>query len=142
VSRDGDAAHDDGQVLLLTLFLAVVLLLLVTVVVDASAAFLARRALAGDADGAALAAAQSVDLDAYYAGTSTRDLPLGDVAATVDDYLRAIPGTDADDVRLTGGGTAVTVTLRRHLALPLAFPGYGAGMDVTATATARLPLRP
>jgi Flp pilus assembly protein TadG len=138
----GRTRHDDGgQVLVLTLFLAVVLLLLVTVVVDASAAFLARRALAGDADGAALAAAQSVDLTAYYRGGRQDTLPLGDVAATVEDYAATV-GADADDVRLTDGGTTVTVTLHRHLALPLAFPGYGAGLDVTATATARLPLRP
>ena len=134
--------EDDGQVLVLTLFLAVVLLLFVTVVVDTSAAFLGRRALAGDADGAALAAAQSVDLDAYYAGATTTDLPLAGVSEAVTGYVANLPDTAVDDVHLDDGGTTVTVTLRRHLALPLAFPGYGAGVDITATATARLPVRP
>jgi uncharacterized membrane protein len=134
---------EDGQVLVLTLFLAVVLLLFVTVVVDTSAAFLGRRSLAGDADGAALVAAQSVDLDAYYAGQATTDLPLAGVNDTVDRYVAGLPTpTDVDDVHLDAAGTTVTVTLRRHLALPLAFPGYGAGVDLTATATARLPRRP
>jgi uncharacterized membrane protein len=134
--------EEDGQVLVLTLFLAVVLLLFVTVVVDTSAAFLGRRALAGDADAAALAAAQSVDLDAYYAGRATADLPLAGVSDAVTGYVASLPDTEVDDVHLDDGGTTVTVTLRRHLALPLAFPGYGAGVDLTATATARLPVRP
>jgi hypothetical protein len=40
------------------------------------------------------------------------------------------------------GGTAVNVRLQRHLDLPLSPPGYEDGVDVTAEATARLPLRP
>ena len=67
---------DGGQLLLLTAFLAVVLVLLVAVVVDASAAFLLRRSLASQADGAALAAAQRVDLGAYYASDGGDVLPL------------------------------------------------------------------
>lgn len=133
---------EDGQVLVLTAFLAFVLVLLVAVVVDASAAFLARRGLASQADGAALAAAQSLDLEAFYAGADPGALPLGDVDQVVRDYVAAhFPGTDVVEVSLSGGGTAVTVTLRRRLALPLAPPGYAEGIDVTAEATARLPAR-
>jgi Flp pilus assembly protein TadG len=132
---------DDGQLLLLTMFFALVLVLLVAVVVDTSAAFLARRSLAGAADGAALAAAQSVDLRAYYAGAGGPDLPLAGVEDVVDAYVRDnLAGTEVVAVDLVDRGTAVTVTLGRHLALPLAFPGYAAGLDVTATATARLPV--
>ena len=133
---------DDGQLLILTAFLGVVLVLLVAVVVDVSAAFLARRNLASQADGAALAAAQSLDLATYYAGTGTGDLPLGDVGATVNDYVsRNFPGTVVEDVDLTDGGRAVTVTLRRHVDLPLSPPGFEGGIDVTAGATARLRVR-
>jgi uncharacterized membrane protein len=130
---------DGGQLLVLTAFFAAVLVLLTAVVVDASAAFLARRGLAGAADGAALAAAQSVDLTAFYAGRGGGLLPLGDAEATVDGYVAAYPGTEV--VAVDTDGTTVTVTLRRHLALPLAPPGYGDGVEITATASARLPLR-
>ncbi|HEV2890564.1 MAG TPA: pilus assembly protein TadG-related protein [Frankiaceae bacterium] len=133
---------EDGQLLVLTAFLGVVLILLVAVVVDVSAAFLARRNLSSQADGAALAAAQSLDLDAYYAGEGGDLLPLGDVDEAVRDYVAAnFPGTTVEDVDLVDGGTAVSVTLSTHLDLPLSPPGFEGGIDVTAGATARLPLR-
>lgn len=133
---------EDGQLLILTAFLGVVLILLVAVVVDASAAFLARRGLASQADGAALAAAQRVDLAAFYKTDGTGDLPLGDVDEVVRDYVAAnFPDTTVEDVTLTDGARAVTVTLRRHVDLPLSPPGFEGGIDVTADATARLPVR-
>lgn len=132
---------DDGQLLILVTFFGVVLVLLVAVVVDVSATFLARRSLTSAADGAALAAAQSVDVAAFYAGTG-EVLPLGDVERAVDDYVSTnVPDTDVVAVVLVDGGTAVSVTLRRHVPLPLSPPGYENGVDVTAAATARLPLR-
>jgi uncharacterized membrane protein len=134
---------DDGQLLILIAFFAVVLVFFVAVVVDVSAAFLARRGLASQADGAALAAAQSVDLPAFYNGDGGDLLPLGDVQAAVDAYVtRNFPDTEVVAVDLVDAGTAVSVTLRRHLALPLSPPGYEDGIDVTADATARLALRP
>jgi uncharacterized membrane protein len=140
----GRPRGDDGQLLILIAFFGVVLILFVAVVVDVSAAFLLRRGLASQADGAALAAAQSIDLDAFYSGNVTGDLlPLGDVDDTVDDYVaKNFPETEVVSVDLVDGGTAVHVTLRRHLDLPLSPPGYEEGVDVTAEATARLPLRP
>lgn len=133
---------EDGQVLVLTAFLGVVLILLVAVVVDVSAAFLARRNLASQADGAALAAAQSVDFDAYYREGGGDLLPLAGVGDVVRDYVAAnFPGTVVEDVDLADGGTAVSVTLRTHVDLPLSPPGFEGGIDVTAAATARLPVR-
>lgn len=125
--------------LVLTAFFVAVLVLLVAVVVDASAAFLARRGLAGTADGAALAAAQAVDLTAFYGGSGGDLLPLGDVERAVADYVTD-PATEVVAVDVENG-TTVVVTLRRHVALPLSPPGYGGGIDVTARARARLPLR-
>jgi uncharacterized membrane protein len=125
--------------LVLTAFFVAVLFLLVAVVVDASAAFLARRSLAATADGAALAAAQSVDLAAFYDGAHGDLLPLGDVATTVDAYVTD-PAAEVVGVEVENG-TTVVVTLRRHLALPLSPPGYGDGVEITAQARARLPLR-
>ena len=131
MSRD-----DDGSVLLLTVFLGLVAILATAVVVDASAAFLARRNLASQADGAALHAAQEVDLDAFYAGEGDL-LPLADAEETVEEYVAAhFPGTSVAAV--TTDGTTVTVVLERHLDLPLAPPGYAGGVTVTADATARL----
>jgi uncharacterized membrane protein len=128
-------ARDDGTVLLLTLFLGLVLVLATAVVVDASAAFLARRSLAGQADGAALAAAQQVDLTAFYRGDGDL-LPLADAQETVDEYVSDnFPGTTVAAV--STDGTTVTVVLARPLPLPLAPPGYAA-VTITAEATARL----
>jgi Flp pilus assembly protein TadG len=135
-------AGEDGQLLILTAFLGVVLILLVAVVVDVSAAFLARRGLASQADGAALAAAQSVDLPAFYRGEGGDLLPLADADDVVRDYVAAnFPDTEIAAVDLVNGGTAVAVTLRRHVDLPLSPPGWEGGIDVTAGATARLPVR-
>lgn len=126
---------DRGTVLLLTVFLGLVLVLLTVVVTDASAAFLARRSLASQADGAALAAAQEVDLAAFYAGSGDV-LPLAGARDVVDAYVAAhFPDTAVAAVDTDG--TTVTVTLRRPLRLPLALPGWGDG-TVTASATARL----
>lgn len=128
--------RDDGTVLLLTIFLGLVLVLATVVVVDASAAFLARRTLASQADGAALAAAQEVDLGAFYAGSGDL-LPLADPTDTVTAYVTEhFPGTRVTDVETDG--TTVTVTLERPLRLPLALPGWSNDATVTATATARL----
>lgn len=127
---------EDGTVLLLTTFLGIVLVLGVVVVVDASAAFLARRGLAGAADGAALSAAQHVDWDAYYAGSGDL-LPLAGAEAAVTAYVDAhYPGTTVAAVETDG--TTVTVSLERPLRPPLAPPGFARDLTVTAAATARL----
>lgn len=131
MSRD-----DRGTVLLLTLILGLVLILATVVVVDASAAFLARRSLSSQADGAALHAAQSVDYAAFYAGDGDL-LPLADVERAAEEYVAThFPGTFVSGV--TSDGHTVTVTLHKPLRLPLAPPGHAGTVTVTATATARL----
>jgi uncharacterized membrane protein len=131
----GRLKGDDGTILLLTLGYVVVVLALVAVVVDVSAVFLARRALAADCDGAALAAAQSVDTDMLYRqGSPTPELPL----ARVQDAVAGYPV--GDGVQLSAGlsnGSDVTVSGRRTVQLPLVrFLGLGS-VDVVASATAR-----
>ena len=125
MSRDA-GEPETGSVLLLVLGCAVVAMLLLAVVVDASKLFLTRRALAGAADGAALAAAQAVDLPAVYAGATTGEaLPLD--PATVDEavgrYL-AVVGTSGGlhelaVVSVEATGETVTVTLSARVRLPL-----------------------
>ena len=128
-------AGDDGTIMLLTLGYVVVVLALVAVVVDVSSVYLARRALAADCDGAALAAAQSVDTDAIYRqGSPTTELPLSRVEAAVAGY------PTADGVQLAAAldaGDDVVVTGRRTLQLPLIrFLGVGS-VQVVASARAQ-----
>lgn len=151
LSRD-----ERGTVLLLICLYAMVAAAMVVVAVDVSAVFLARRSLASTADGAALAAAQSVDRASFYAaGGADTELPLSSAAAAraVDDYLRETGATsDYPDLRASAGvssdGRTVTVRLTRTVALPML--GWSARLSerfpdgsvaVTADANARAPVR-
>lgn len=112
--------------MLLTVGFVVVALVAIGVVTDVSAAFLQRRSLAALADSAALAGAQVVDLDAYYAGVPDGEpLPLDRGAARqrVLDHLRragawsAFPGLVVEVA--ASDGAVVTVRLRADLRPPL-----------------------
>lgn len=99
----------DGTILLLSLGFCVIAVMLVLAVTDASAVFLARRDLAAAVDGAALAAAQQVDVGRVYAGGAARgDLPLdaAQVRAVIAAYRdRTYPAADYPGLRLDGGTT-------------------------------------
>lgn len=133
--------------------------LLVVAAVDVSVAFLARRQLAGLADGAALAGAQALDRPAFYTGGAagaTLPVAADGVQAAVTGYLTAsgeaqrMPGLTVELAPPAGG--TVTLTLRRPVRLPflgvLRFAGAGAGgvadgaLTVAVTASARSPLVP
>ena len=137
-------AGDTGTVLVLVLGFAGILVALVAVVVDVSAVVLAKRAVASAADGAALSAAQAVDLDALYAGGLGEQVPLSladarrRVAAYEAQARRAQPGLVLG-VRLDGRTAVVTGT--RSVRLPMRFPG-SAAVRVTAVARARAPVAP
>lgn len=90
---------DQGSILVLSLGFIVICILALAVVVDASSVFLARRALQAQADAAALAGAQAIDLGAYYAeGASSRiRLDAAGIRAAVERHVRRDPG----DGRLT-----------------------------------------
>ena len=92
--------QDEGSILVLSLGFIVICILALAVVVDASTVFMARRALQSQADGAALAGAQAIDLATYYAeGASARiRLDGAGVRAAVERHVRRDPG----DGRLTG----------------------------------------
>jgi hypothetical protein len=106
VSRGG---RDDGSILVLSLGFIVVCILALAVVVDASTVFLARRALQSQADAAALAGAQAIDLGAYYAdGAASRiRLDPAGIRAAVERHVRR----DQGDGRLTA------VSLREDVVL-------------------------
>lgn len=101
--------HDEGSILVLSLGFIVICILALAVVVDASSVFLARRALQAQADAAALAGAQAIDLDAYYAAGAASRIRLdpSGIRAAVERHVRRDPG----QARLT------SVTLRDEVVL-------------------------
>ena len=114
-----------GSVLILGIGMIVVGLLAVTVTVDVSAAFLQRRALMSMGDSAALAGAQSIDLDSYYANgasVGTRLSPAA-VSAAVRRHIGLARGASELTVE---GITTDGVTVRVRLSEPLQLPFFGA----------------
>ena len=93
-TADRGARGERGSVLLLGIGLLGVCLLAVAVVIDAGAAFQQRQALLAVADGASLAGAQALDLDAYYAQGATQGTALHppSLQAAVHAYMRAHGG--------------------------------------------------
>jgi Flp pilus assembly protein TadG len=131
-------ADDRGSVLLLGICWIVVCLLALAVMTDVTAAFLQRRQLMAIADAAALAGAQAIDLDAYYAQgaqTGTRLTPAQVVAASRSHALTTgdVPGMSVDSIVSDG------VTVRVALSAPLRLPFFDSLRDETVrvAATAR-----
>jgi len=102
-------ASDDGSILVLSLGFIVICILALAVVVDASTVFLARRALQSQADAAALAGAQAIDVDAYYSGGADARIRLDParIRATVERHVRRDPGD----------GRLAAVSLRNDIVL-------------------------
>jgi Flp pilus assembly protein TadG len=143
--REGDS----GQLLLLVLAYFTIACALVGVAVDASAYFLAQRSLSATADGAALAAAQSVDERSVYGsdrGLAALPLSATGVGRSVQRYL-----VDDDayarfpDLVPASSTDGVTVTVRLRVSVPLPFSGAFLRLrgpaDLAVTADARAPLR-
>lgn len=148
-------ADDRGSIVPLILGFAVLLLLLITVIAGASRLFLVERALSAAADGAASAAAESLDESAYYArrgvGGPVR-LSESHVTSTVQQYvdeagLRSRFDSLTISPELSVDGTTVTVTARAYVRLPLvnALTSGAAGQQgypVEVSASARTPVAP
>lgn len=137
---------DDGTILVLLLGFTAVLLLMVAVVVNVSAVILAKRGLVAAADGAAVAAAQELDLpELYEQGLGSGRIPLdpGQVATRVELYERqsAQDGVDlAGDV--SADGTTAIVRGVRMVDLPFGRILGFAPVRVEAEARARAPTLP
>lgn len=133
---------DDGTVLLLLVGFAVVLMALVAVVVDVSAVLLARRGVASAADGAAVAAAQSLDEASFYSGGVGTRVPLstGAVAAVAQQYAAASGQAGLQLAGTVEGGTTAVVRAQRVVRLPLTGWLVQRSVTVTAVARARSPL--
>ncbi len=141
----GDPRDDTGSVVLLGIVLVAVCLLALAVVVDVSSLFVQRRNLAAIADAAALAGAQAIDLDAYYAHGASRATTLdpSGVARVVRANVVAVASTDRlrgirlDEVR--SDGESVSIRLSAPVTVP--FLGSLIGERAAVEARARLDYR-
>lgn len=139
--RDPEA----GSTLMLGIGLVGVCLLALAIATDAGNAFLQHRLLFAMADAAALAGAQSIDLQQYYAngaGQGTR-LDSATVVARAREHVQReqetlnIPGLKIDSVR--SNGTDVVVELSAPVRL--AFVSLVGDDTIRVSSTARLDFR-
>ena len=142
----GGQHGEQGTVLVLVIGFAMLLALMVGVVVNVSAAALARRAVAGAADGAAVAAAQALDVDALYRdGLAGDRLPLSPAGArqAVAAYGAQVAATQPWlRLSVTVQGRTASVVAVRDVALPFGRLVGLRPLRVEATARARAPLSP
>lgn len=147
--RRGDA----GSVTLLSIAFGALALLLMTAVVSATAVHLEHKRLVALADELALAAADAIDVDAFYRGEAPLPVPGGVVPLTdaqvrraVEQHLDAHPGAGADlrGLRVVGAGTddgrTATVTVAALARPPLVSSvtaPWSDGIVLTATSSAR-----
>jgi Flp pilus assembly protein TadG len=143
--------NDEGQLMLLVLVYTLIAAAVVTVVVNTSTAFLHRRSLVAAVDGAALAAASSLDEQRFYDAGAGTALPLTSTGAAeaVRRYAAdaglagrfggfAVAGVSTD-------GVTVTVTFTATAPMPfvnLVSAGYAGGAPISATASATAPYAP
>ena len=133
---------EQGQVTVMIVGFMLILLGMVAVVVDASAAYLQRSGLDTVADGAALAGAEALDLQAGY------EQGLGDLRLSrqlVDDAVRTYLDQTGARSRFPGlgysvsvAGNEVVVHVTAPLDLPLRVPDAAGSATITATGSAVL----
>ena len=137
------ARDETGSTLLLTIFFGVLSLALVLVVVAATSLYLDRKRLFTLADGAALAAAESFDLESVRPDADGRVSPVlesADVRAAADAFIDAAPPGSLDSVTVeraeTLDGRSATVSLSCYWSPPLlsVFLPDGVRIDVTSVA--------
>jgi hypothetical protein len=147
-------------VLLLTLLYTLIAFSLINVVVDVTAVHLARTQLLDAADGAALDAADGIDVPATYGEADSPDAASPDgqhlvlTDATVRQQAEAYlvtyqPPSRLDAVAVAAGtgssdGLSATVVLTGRVRLPIAgavVAGWSDGIVVTVTSTAKAPVR-
>lgn len=136
------SAGDDGTILVLTLGFVAILLLMVGVVVNVSAVVLAKRGVASAADGAAVSAAQALDVGALYERGLGERIPLSvaDASTRVQAYAAdARAGQPGLQLALRLEGDTAVVEGVRVVRPP--FPVLGTGpVTVRAVARARAPV--
>jgi hypothetical protein len=146
-------AVDRGSSTPFVLLCFLIVLLVVAGTTATSSAFLARRDLQADCDGAALAAVNGLEPAGFYgARTMPTAVPLAEAAANqaVQVYAAALPagpattftvGVEAADA---GAGSGPVVSVRCERIVPLALGrlvGVPDGVDLTALSSAAAPIR-
>lgn len=126
--------REDGQITVMSIGFFLVIALLGVVVINASQAFLERRELDNLADGAALAAADGLDEDAFYLSGEVS----ADTATARDRVAKYLAGSDAQITAIRTTDGSITVVLRRTIDLALAPPGFPAQATITTEATSQL----
>jgi hypothetical protein len=114
-------------------------------VVDVSAVVLAKRGVAGSADGAAVSAAQALDLEALYRDGLKDQLPLdpAEASSRVAAYeAQAVIGQPELRLSVRVDGRTAVVTATRTVPLPFPVPGSPWTVDVESVARARAPALP
>lgn len=153
--RSTTRAADDGQITILALGFALIAFVLVAVVADAAAVHLARTQLTDVAEAAALDSADALADIAYrdgIKGAQGSAVPVTDdtVREQAERYLATYePTSRLEAVRMlpgtgTADGQSATVTLAGRARLPIAafvVASWNGGITVTATVTARSPVR-
>lgn len=145
--RLSELPGDAGSTLILTLFFGLLALLLILTLTAATSLYLERKRLFTLADAAALAGAEAFDLDAMTvdAGQLRPTLESDRVRLAVDDYLRATPHDEFDELTVTQAaspdGQSATVSLRSAWRPPVLTLLLPAGLPVEVTAVARAVFR-
>lgn len=143
----GAGADDAGSILPLIAGFVALSLVLVLLVTAATSLYLERKRLFTLADGAALAGAESFELDDIeLAGESLRPrLTSAAVASDVAAYLREAPLGGLEEVSLdraaTDDGTTAVVTLSSYWRPPVVTLFVPEGVRIEVTAEARSVLR-
>lgn len=123
-----------GQITVMTIGFFLVVALLGVVVVDTSHVFLERRELDNLADGAALAAADALDEDAFY----TSGVVAADRSSVRRRVARYLVGSGTRVVAVRMDDDHITVRLERTMDLALAPPGFPAQTTISSEATSQL----
>jgi len=134
---------EEGSTLLLTIFYGVLALAVVLIVVAATSLYLERKQLFTLADGAALAGAESFDLDAVAieSGELHAALTSPEIHAAATGYLAAASHPGLEDLTLTRAATvdgqSATITLQAWWRPPVLTLFVPDGLPVEVTAVAR-----
>lgn len=134
---------DEGSALVLGIGLVAVCLLALTLCIDGAVALVQRQALLSAADAAAIAGAQGIDIDEYYAhgASSATRLDPQQVARLGRRHLAGSsvpPGMTVDGI--SSDGTDVTVRISAPLRIP--FLATLAPPRISVRSHARLEYRP
>jgi Putative Flp pilus-assembly TadE/G-like len=140
--RTAGGGTDRGSVLVLSIGLVALTMVLVGLVIDSSRLFLTRQDLASLADGAALAAAQNVDIGSVYRDGATGSLPLlrSQAVADVARYVQGQQQAAAERPEVVTDvvvGRVVVVRLAVRVRLPLLDVVLGEPDGVQVVVTAR-----